>query len=397
MAEKIVYFVPGLAESTLSAVVAPFVEIWLSVPVCILGTFGGMRLAGNGIDPGPPDGIHLQASGLLGPYAGFPTAQLVFQFPLGSWNVKSYPWDWRKSILDAGDSLATVIRNEVDPSEPCRLICHSAGGLVARRAWSNLLATGEHSLIARIVAIGTPHWGSYSVVSGFSGSIQLIDTLYAFNQGVGSTIGGLASVIGYQAWTKLEIRDLILSWPCLYELLPSLLQPGASADPNRVLLFDVANWDPSVVVSQTWLTHARTVFQPWAASAASMPPDDVLITVAGYTYSTPDTLQSTSGLGVGTILGSTGEGDSVVTHASGQLSGSTRYSVSSQHQDQYPQAVNNGNAHEWLTVAIARTPTPAPEVVLPALNPQQLPVLPPGPSWSPFGLAAACQVGRCGC
>lgn len=392
-----VYFVPGLAESTLSQDTVDGSLIWLSVPVAILGTFGLMRLAANGIDPAPPDGGELVPNGLLLPYAALPTSQLGLQFLTSGTTVSGFAWDWRKSILTAGDDLAAVIRSQVTPSEPCALIAHSAGGLVARRAWSNLVGTNEQTLIRRIVTMGTPHWGSYSVIAGFSGSIQLIDTLYDFNQTVGNTIGGLAETFGYVSWTKLGIRDLLLTWPALYELMPSLLDPLAASDPNRALLFQKSNWDSSVNVQQSWLDHTRLVFQPWAASAASVPPDDVLVTVAGYTYSTPESLQSTSGLGVGTVLGSTGEGDSVVTHHSGQLSGSTRYSVSSQHQDQYPQAVNNGNAYEWLTVEIVRTPTPAPEVILTALNPQQLPVLPPGPSWTSFGIPASCQVGRCGC
>ncbi len=293
--------------------------IWIGVPTAILGGFGALALAPNGIDPAVPGGRPLEATDLFAVYYAPAFNFLRDQILQDHYTARQWPWDWRKSILDAGDTLAGDIYVRVLPSDPCTLLCHSAGGLVARRAWSTLGGLQAQDRVRRIITLGTPHWGSYFVALAWSGVAAMIDALYALNVTMAYTLGGVQQYPAYRAWTKRQIADLLLTFPCLYELLPSLLAPSAGSDPNRIDLFTAANWGGGVLPQQAWLDHAVNVFQPWAASGSSQPPDNVMTCVAGLGYSTPTALGLPGFLGEARAIDQADVGDGIVTRDSALL------------------------------------------------------------------------------
>lgn len=366
MAEK-VYVVPGLAESVLNGVsiFGPSFGIlfYPNIGGFLLGTFGALRLAANGIDPGSPDGQECVSFNCLGPYVEFPTEQLRNQQTMEGYTVVTFAWDWRKSILTAGDALAARIFAETAQGTQCSLVCHSAGGMVARRAWQVLKKDGASHLIRRIVTMGTPHWGSYFVPYVWSGGTSFLTTLWEWNAWAGQTILGIQLATGYVAWTQQGVVDLSLTWPSLYELLPVIGSPDSAGDPHRADLFDATKWTGPTRPSQAWLDHARTTYAAFVLDPDSMPPQEILIAVAGTQNATPSVLQQPSKLGTLAALGSTNEGDSIVTKGSAIPPTATGWEVYSQHDSLYADAVNNGNVAHWLGLAVSPTPPPAPDQV----------------------------------
>ncbi len=363
MAET-VFIVPGLAESALSIAPSgnnPGTLIYPDIPGFLLGSFGAMRLAADGVSPGPPDGLALVSPGVLGPWVGNPTAQLQLRARSAGFNLVNWNWDWRKSIFAAGDALAAEIVAATPAGSQSSIVGHSAGGLVARRAWSTLGATGQQHLIRRIVTLGTPHYGSYSVVNAWSAGETFVRTLWSWNSWAGQTIPGITFLSDYVGWSLSQVIALSQTWPSLYEILPMLDAPDAGTDPNRIDLYTAANWGGISPPSQAWLDYARTVFQPWALGSASQPPENILISVAGGYRETPSGLVDVTRLGTPSALGETSDGDDTVTRASAQLVGSTTYRVTPDHSSLYANACQNGDLLEWLTVSLPPTPPPNPE------------------------------------
>lgn len=361
-------FVPGLAESLIRTSGLPGTFIWVDPAQLMLGFFGKLRLDADGTSPGGSDGVACRADGLLPPYAGIPLQVLGVQLMRDGWSVDSFPWDWRKSMLVAGDALAAKIRRDIRPADPCALVCHSAGGLVARRCWSNLVGTGEEGLIRKIVTLGTPSLGSYAAVEAFSASSNIITALYNFNNTAAYLAGWAQSLGGYIRWTREDIRDLLLTWPSLYEILPLSGGEDAGTDPHREKLFSAANWGYGARPQQRWLDHHRNVYAPWAKSAASKPPGHVMTCVAGTGHGTPARLDHPELLGSIDAIGYVNEGDAVLTVRSAQLSTATKYRVTCQHDNEFPELVNSGEVREWLLETFPpAAPTP-PEEVRPAVH-----------------------------
>jgi hypothetical protein len=342
----------------------------------MLGFFGALRLAPNGTDPGPPDGITLQVGTLFPIYAAEPNLRLLYQMRPDDYFVQGFPWDWRMSILPAGDALADVIREANTPANPCSIIAHSAGGLVARRAWSNLVGTGQQGLVRRIVTLGTPHWGSYSSVLVFSGVSPLIDGLLSLNGTLASASNSTITSPFYHRWTRLEIQQLCWTWPSLYELFPVVGAPDATDDPDRADLFHAANWGGGVLPQQAWLDHAYGPYRAWVLSPQSLPPDDVMTCVGGTGQDTRTRLINVQMLGTDGAVGSTEEGDDTVTLRSSLLNMSQQIRVQCQHANLFPNSVDNGDARRWIEAVRSPTPIPPPPTVSVAPQTNELQPIP---------------------
>jgi hypothetical protein len=98
----ICYVMGGVGESVLSTFSADVGIVWVNATVLLLGQAGKMRLAPNGTDPGPPDGIALSAVDAVGPYVGFPALLLGVQLLSRGYSVRLHAWDWRKQIWPSG-------------------------------------------------------------------------------------------------------------------------------------------------------------------------------------------------------------------------------------------------------------------------------------------------------
>ena len=98
------------------------------------------------------------------------------------WNVEPYAYDWRRDINEASDGLAELIRKRF-PNQPVHLVAHSMGGLVARnfilrhaQLWEAMRDAELHSG-GRLIMLGTPNYGSFSIPPVLTGGDQLMEVL----------------------------------------------------------------------------------------------------------------------------------------------------------------------------------------------------------------------------
>ena len=249
------YVVPGLAGSELYTDVALTAKTWVSYTQLALGYVGRLRLAADGISPGPPDGVQLYPGAPLPDYYAAATAQLAADLAPSGYTVVPYGYDWRLSCQTTGTALANRIRADVDASDPCSIVGHSLGGLVARLAWRSLVGTGESGLVRRIVTLGTPHYGSYGAVRIWSLDSEVSTQLSYLSLASIAVYGGLVAELNGRVWSPSRVAALASTWPSLYETMPSLLAPDVASDPNRAALYGTG-WPADRGVSQAWLQYA---------------------------------------------------------------------------------------------------------------------------------------------
>lgn len=370
----ICYVLGGLGESVLSRDPGGAGVVWIDLAVLMLGKAGETRLAPNGSDPGPPDGVPLFATAVPGPYVGFPAAVLGTRLALSGYSTRVHWFDWRKTLYPAGVALAARIRQEVTAADPCSIVAHSAGGIVARAAWTDLGTTGQQNLVRRIVTCGTPHWGSYTVVQFWCGESATIDLLNYWNQQVGyNTAGWAPDITGYVYRDTLFYRRLALTWPSFYDCLPVLGAPNAADDPNRVLLYDAATWPAEARPQQAWLDWSRDHTGPWLRSAASQPPAHVLTCLSGYGRTSPAALVSAAQLGQAGAFGNNEDGDGTVVRSSSALASGVLWSYPVDHENWLPTYSNTGDLAELVLEHREPGPPPPPEV---STEPQQTAVQP---------------------
>jgi hypothetical protein len=324
----------------------------------VKGQTVALGLAADGVSPSPRGGVALINGGPLPEYYSQTIALLDQQIRPAGWQVVPWGYDWRLSMMTSGAALAAAIQAAATPASPCVVVAASGGGLVARVAWSILVASGQTDLVQRVITLGTPHQGSYSIVQIFSGGSTLIlgVALLAYLPTVATDYAGVPPAFG--AYTVADVVGLILSWPSYYQVLPTLGSPDSGGDPNRPRLYSAANW-ADTPISPTWLAAAET-FSALLNSAASMPPANAMTTIAGTGLPTPDILAEPSQLGfLGRSWGSTEAGDGSVPTHSALVQQSWGYILSAAHNDLPFQACQTGLlAAEVLAVRPPATPVP---------------------------------------
>jgi hypothetical protein len=114
-------------------------------------------------------------------------------------NVVAFPYDFRKSIVDAAERLAAEVTARLSglgaAGEPGRVIvvAHSMGGLVARY-WMGPL--GGWRVCRALITLGTPHRGAPKALNWVVGGVRL----------------------GGRVWRGAT--ELFREWPSVTELLP---------------------------------------------------------------------------------------------------------------------------------------------------------------------------------
>lgn len=89
--------------------------------------------------------------------------ELKLKLRLKGIDASFHPYDWRLDIRTLGEELAARI--EANHSrEGVHLVCHSMGGLVARRAMHVLKAKGKDKWVKQVVMLGTPNHGAFAPV-----------------------------------------------------------------------------------------------------------------------------------------------------------------------------------------------------------------------------------------
>lgn len=122
--------------------------------------------------------------------------------------VIPFAYDWRRSILRTGEELGAAVDERLRNSDkPVRIVAHSMGGLVTRamisrcpKVWERMCARKG----SRVLMLGTPNRGSYSIARIFARQDKLIKML------------ALADLRHNQN----ELLDIIRFFPGVLELLP---------------------------------------------------------------------------------------------------------------------------------------------------------------------------------
>jgi Lecithin:cholesterol acyltransferase len=366
----ICYLVPGVGGSTLGRAPSGASPLWVDYTQILLGQIGQLRLAPDGVSPGGADGRQCYAGGPLEDYYALAAALLDQQLRPHGYRVSPVGYDWRLALSIYAEQLADLIDAEVSQSEPCSIVAHSMGGMVARRAWGALVARGRQGKVRRLVTLGTPHQGSYSVAALWAGESESLGQL-ALLAAIGTlaqiSLGPLATPAVHSIGQLIELSQ---SWPSLYALLPLLGSPDQIDDPLRPGLYSWP-WLGSAGVSQHWLDLAGTTWAIEMLAGATYPPADVLTTVAGDGLPTPDRLVSPASLGYPSAYGRTTSGDGSVTVASALLPQSAQVVVRVAHTDLPAVLAASGLLAELVLATRLPLAPPPPTQQVPEITAQQ--------------------------
>jgi hypothetical protein len=352
------FFVPGIAGTELFYQTGFPQQAWVSYTTMLTGQMTDLGLATDGVSPSPFGGKALVIGGPLPDYYGSTISVLQAQLsPLG-WQVVPWGYDFRLSLLSTGALLAAAVQATATPQSPCVIVAASGGGLVARVAYSILVAAGQGNLLQRLITLGTPHQGSYAAVQLFTGESSVLFGI--------AVLGFLSSLVApfeaplepYSATSVADLVKVIATWPAYYQIMPFLGSVDNVTDPNRPKLYTANNWQ-GVQLSQNWLNLASETFDPLMAQPSSLPPAWQLTTFAGSNLSTADTLLNPSKLGTIYAYGSVLQGDGAVTVASAIVPASWQYVLAAAHNDIPFAAAQSGVLASEVT-AIRGPTTPVP-------------------------------------
>jgi pimeloyl-ACP methyl ester carboxylesterase len=360
MATNPVFLFPGFGASDLAR--ADNRElIWWDPGFAMLQGIGALRLAPDGISPGPPDGTQMLVNLVPQNPWGDIQSNLQAQLDPQAWKIAVVPWDWRLDLIAQGNTIAANIISHVSPANPVTLVGHSMGGLICLLAWPALVAAGKTNLVRRIITICSPCAGTYLPILYVNGTSAMVQQLLA----IGSLASLLPAIKPIQ-WTIANLNSIALTWPSFNEVLPSLIGPEAAADPNRPLLFSATNYPAGVSPSQAWLDYSTKVYQPLMAGSSTLPPPWVLTCVYGIGQATPDKLDSNAVPIQLLNLGPTTDGDSLATATSAVRGPGAIASIPGDHST-IPLAIAQNGLLAQLILDSRHAPDPPPQPIAVAL------------------------------
>ncbi len=173
-----------------------------------------------------PGAAKIKAQGLLKRYYG---RQILAHSE--RWNVQAFAYDWRLSLDESAQALAAQIDKWFPSGVPVHLVAHSMGGLVAR---AFLALRPKHE--GRLVMLGTPNRGSYSIP-------QLL-------HGMHSLLTPLALIDLHH--TRDEVLAIIRAWAGVQEMDPANQRLARlPVDPARMIYIAGAGRSTAVGVRDT--------------------------------------------------------------------------------------------------------------------------------------------------
>ena len=141
-----------------------------------------------------PSGRRIQPLGVL----LFAYLRLKLSLRAAGFDAEFHPYDWRRSVHEAGRGLASRLLGE--RAGRVSLVAHSMGGLVARAA----LGLPGSERIERVVQLGTPNAGAFGAVKALRGTYSLVRRLALLDlahdarelaRGVFCTLPGLVELL----------------------------------------------------------------------------------------------------------------------------------------------------------------------------------------------------------
>jgi pimeloyl-ACP methyl ester carboxylesterase len=178
------------------------------------------RMAAGGIERLKIDRPGVTASDVFGDFYSDFT-----DFLQASHSVDVFPFDWRISIRDSANALATLVEQRLADAERngqgLHIVAHSMGGLVARAMlalrpdlWRRLKSLPAPACF-RLIMLGTPNHGSFQAVRLMVGQYGIAD---------------LVALLDYRH-SRWELMDIFNRYPGAAELLPWADSGRDFADP----------------------------------------------------------------------------------------------------------------------------------------------------------------------
>ncbi|MGH8251691.1 MAG: CHAT domain-containing protein [Steroidobacteraceae bacterium] len=192
-----------------------------------------------------PGGNRYWAVGVL----RFAYERLRLVLRIAGFDAAFHPYDWRRDTLWNGRELADRLIRE--RRQDVVLVCHSAGGLVARAA----LAHKGGERIRRVIELGTPNRGVFVAVQALRGSYPLVRRV---------------SMLDLKHSAEDLARKMLVTFPGLCGLLPAA-SLCKDFDP-----FDPAQWPEGPKPAASLLQEARKGIE------SLPPPDERFALIAGF-------------------------------------------------------------------------------------------------------------------
>jgi pimeloyl-ACP methyl ester carboxylesterase len=319
-----VIVLPGLMGSELDSVDSEGDAdlVWVNYFRIFQGRLDDMRLTNAGEAPAPPPSIR--------PKQLYKKVYLPILLALQArWQTRPFPYDWRVDVDRSAAALAEEVRTWAQ-GEPCHLVAHSMGGIVARRfiqkfpdVWASMQDPSGQGRGGRLVMMGTPNRGSYAIPLALTGEEKTVKTLEKLD-------------FEHDRTSLLRILNTFLG---SYQLLPSEKLSLGGDDHKK--LFDVASWG-HLPVQQVLLDRGRRFMNELD------PVIDAgrLVFVGGYNQETPHRIHVD---GPGRFrYESTLEGDGRVPHETGLLEGVATFWVVEAHGDLPKNAKVMAGIHDLL-------------------------------------------------
>ncbi len=268
--------------------------------------------------------------------------------------------DWRRSVEEQADDLATLLDREGLFGTPTDVVAHGMGGLVALwfihehpEKW-RAMATSSERGGGRLVLLGTPLRGCYDAAAVLAGTSLLPRWVNAID-----LKNGLNEII-------LALR----SFPVLYELMPA---PGPDAGTQR--LYSEQGWHGTI--SAEHLAAAVKLHQELARAAPLDPGRVACIVGTGTPTRTSVEVHDGGSLRFGITLA----GDGVVPLASAVLDGAPAYEARCSHAGllgnedvlaAITEILERGEARRLPRLARVAAEGPIPSVFLSSLRAQRV-------------------------
>jgi pimeloyl-ACP methyl ester carboxylesterase len=304
-----VVVLPGVMGSELDSVDARGDAdlVWVNYFRIFAGRIADLQLTDAGDSPPPPPTIR--------PKQLYRKCYLPILLALQArWQTRPFPYDWRVDIDRSAAALADEVRSWAG-GEPCHLVAHSMGGIVARRfiqkfpeVWASMQDPTGQGRGGRLVMMGTPNRGSYAIPLVLSGEERTVRSLALLDvkHDVAGVLGILNTFVGS------------------YQLLPSAKLDLGGDDHRK--LFDAVTWG-GLPVHQGLLDRGKA----FMAELDPVIDPGRLVFVGGYSQETPHRIHVD---GPGRFrYESTLEGDGRVPHEAGVLEGVATFWVMEAHGD----------------------------------------------------------------
>jgi hypothetical protein len=231
-------------------------QIWVHALRLMDGQLSRLRLAEGRAGRAASENIH--ATGIMKRHYGELLLTLAQQ-----WSVRAFWYDWRRGVEYAVLGLQGRLADWFDEQDPIHFVAHGLGGRIVRTLiqrdparWEGCRGDKKEDSGGRLVMLGTPHHGSFTIPQLLAGIDPLTKQLGRLDR----------------RHDDGEIQAVVSSFPGLYEMLPSpVLMPQLEP------LFKAETYAPVRVSPR----HLKAALQGY--ESRQDPPDDGrLVQVVGF-------------------------------------------------------------------------------------------------------------------